>query len=458
MTIIKAQRRPTTERDTTDRRLVVTDGLVFEPHDTSCRGRRAHVAIDGDRIAFVASELPSDWRDAPHLDAAGAWVLPGFICLRSHVGEPGYEWREDVATASLAAAAGGFTTLCATPDTNPVNDVRAVTEQLMTRAAAAQGATVLPVGAATRGLEGRHLAEMGDLESAGCVAVSTGDMSVESAQMMRRILEYARSIGLRVFTSPADVTMSRGGLMNEGLASLRLGLPGIPAEAEAVAILRDGILSRLAEWPLHFQRVSTAAGVRALEHLSELGIPFTADCTPHHLWFDERIVASFDAVTRVSPPLRSDRDVAALRSAVASGLITAVATDHSPRTRLEKWVEYSDASPGTTGLETALGALLELVRRDAIPRAAALRALTRGPADVLGRLDLGRVIAGARADLTLIDAEVPWRVDGARFRTRGENHLFEGAALTGLVRSTVVAGRLVTVSDTEAEEVKRAYR
>ncbi|MBT9555590.1 MAG: amidohydrolase family protein [Myxococcales bacterium] len=407
MTVLKHLPRSASPREAGNGRLVVTDGLVLD--GVTPTERRAHVGIDAGKIVFVTGDLPSEWRDAPRVDAAGAWVLPGFICLRTHVGEPGYEWREDVATASLAAAAGGFTTICATPDTNPINDVRAVTEQLMTRAAAAQGASVLPVGAATRGQEGRHLSEMGDLESAGCVAVSTGDVSVESGQMMRRILEYARSIGLRVFTSPAEVSMTRGGLMNEGLASLRLGLPGIPAEAESVAILRDGILSRLAEWPLHFQRVSTAAGVKALEHLAELGIPFTADCTPHHLWFDESAVAGFDAVTRVMPPLRSERDVLALRGAVASKLITAIATDHSPRTRLEKWVEYSDASPGTTGLETALGALLELARRGAVPQAAVLHALTRGPADVL-------------------------------------------------VRSTIVGGRLVAVDDSEAEEVKRAYR
>lgn len=458
MTILKRLPRSAPSHETSSGRLVVTDALLLDSGDGSAPERRAFIAIEAGMIAFVSSELPSEWKGAPRVDAAGAWVLPGFICLRTHVGEPGYEWREDVATASLAAAAGGFTTICATPDTNPVNDVRAVTEQLMTRAAGAEGATVLPVGAATRGLEGRHLSEMGDLESAGCVAVSTGDVSVESGQMMRRILEYARSINLRVFTSPAEVSMTRGGLMNEGLASLRLGLPGVPAEAESVAILRDGILSRLAEWPLHFQRVSTAAGVRALEHLAELGIAFTADCTPHHLWFDETAVAGFDAVTRVMPPLRSDRDVAALRGAVASGLISVIATDHSPRTRLEKWVEYSEASPGTTGLETTLGALLELVRRGALPRAAVLRALTRGPADVLGRADLGRIAAGARADLTLVDAGTPWRVEGARLRTRGENHLFEGAALTGLTRSTIVAGRLVDVDDSEAEEVKCAYR
>lgn len=434
-------------------RRVITGGTVID----GAGERRGTVLIAGDRIVGVTQgPLPSEFRDAPELSAEGAWVVPGFVCLRTHVGEPGYEWREDVASVSLAGAAGGYTTLCAAPDTDPVNDVRAVTEQLMTRSAASAGARVVPVGAATRALEGKHLSEIGDLAAAGCVAVSTGDTSLASAQMMRRVLEYCRSLGVRVFVSPMDVTMARGGLMNEGYESLRLGLPGVPAEAEAIAILRDGWISRLAEWPVHFQRVSSAAGVRALELLRAEGIAFTADCTPHHLWFTDEAVSGFDTVTKVSPPLRTRADVLALRAAVADGLIGAIATDHAPRTQLEKWVEYDNASPGTTGLETALGVVLELVRQRALPRDAALARLSAGPAAVLGRPELGRVAEGCRADLAIVEPDIPWRVDGALLRTRGQNHLFEGQPLSGQVRATLVGGRVVDYDGAEA--VKRAYR
>ena len=210
-------------------RLVITGGTLY-----GCDGggeRRGAVLIEGGQIVDIVAEVPSGFREAPELDAEGAWVVPGFICLRSHVGEPGFEWREDVASVSLAAASGGFTTVCATPDTDPVNDVRAVTEQIMTRAAAAPGARVVPVGAATRGLEGKHLSEIGDLAAAGCVAVSRGELAVASAQMMRRILEYCRSLDVRVFACSVDASMARGALMNEGFQSLRLGLPGVPSEA-----------------------------------------------------------------------------------------------------------------------------------------------------------------------------------------------------------------------------------
>ena len=363
-------------------RLVIAGGTVIDP-ETRLE-QHTNVLLEGGRIVGLAREVPSDWDAAPEIDAAGAWVLPGLICLRTHVGEPGFEWREDVASASFAGAAGGFTTLCATPDTDPVNDVRAVTEQIMTRSAAALGARVVPVGAATKGLKGQHLAEMGDLQDAGCVAVSTGETSVVDGQLMRRILEYARSIDTRVFSSPGEPSMTRGGLMNEGLMSLRLGLPGIPAESEAVSILRDGLLAKLAGTPLHFQRVSTAAGLRALEFVRGEGAQVTADCTPHHLWFSEAAVTGFDTTTKVTPPLRSPADVEALRDGVRRGLITAIATDHSPRSQLEKWVEYNEASAGTTGLESALAAILELVRQKAFPLMDALARLTVGPAAVLG--------------------------------------------------------------------------
>ena len=422
-------------------RLIIRNGTVFDP--LSGVEQRAHVLVQDGRIFGITGELPTDWTDAGVVEADGRLVLPGLICLHTHVGEPGEEHKEDVASAMAAAAAGGFTTICAVPDTVPTNDVRAVTEQIVTRAAAARGARVLPVGAATLGLGGQHLAEMGDLRDAGCVAVSTGEDAIESARMMRRVLEYARSVGLPVFTSPSDPSLAKGTLMHEGRVALRLGMPAEPAESESITLFRDATLSRLAGWPIHVQRLSTSAGLTVLRHLRDVGVEISVGVTPHHLWFTDEDVVGYDTVTKVVPPLRSAEDVEALRQAVAEGLITAIATDHAPQSSIEKKVEYRLAAAGTTGLETALGAVLELVRQNALPRAEALRCLTSGPASVLQRPDLGRLAEGACADLVVVDADTPRRVQAALMKTRSRNCIFEGQSLCGTVETTIVAGDVV---------------
>ncbi|MFT7623785.1 MAG: dihydroorotase, partial [Myxococcota bacterium] len=346
-------------------------------------------------------------------------------------------------SASEAAAAGGFTTICAMPDTQPVNDVRAVTEQIVTRNATARGARVEPVGAATIGLAGVNLSEMGDLKDAGCVAVATGGMSIANARLMRRVLEYARSVDLPVFTCPLDPSLADGTAIHEGDVSVRLGIEAMPSEAESTALFRDGMLARLAGWKIHAQRISTAQSVEVLRQLKAAGIAVTADCTPHHLWFDDSATTGFDTSTRVSPPLRSASDVEALRAAVAEGLIDAIATDHSPQSSIEKMVEYEWCQPGTVGLETALSLALELVRTGVLTRMQALERLTIGPARVLGRSDIGALTEGARADLCIVDADMPRRVQSALMRTRSRNSIFEGTSLLGHVETTIVGGRLV---------------
>jgi len=421
-------------------RLIVKGGVVIDP--ASGRNEPGEVLIDDGRIFGVTNEVPSDWSGADVVDAGGRWVIPGLICLRAHVCEPGYEWKEDIASASVAAAAGGFTTICATPDSEPINDVRAVTEQIVTRNALVNGARVEPVGAATVGLKGEHLSEMGDLKDAGCVAVSTGEHSMASARMMRRVLEYARSVDLPLFTSPADPSLATGAVMHEGDVWLRLGMKAVPAEAESITLFRDGMLARLVDWTLHVQRLSTAQGVEVLKLLKDQGVRITADVTPHHLWFDESAVTSFETRTRVMPPLRAARDVAALRAALASGLIDAVATDHSPQSSIEKQVEYEYAQPGTTGLETALPVMLELVRQEALTIEQALAPLTCRAADILRRPDLGRIAENACADLVVVDSEVPRRVGPNTLLTRGVNHIWTGASLLGQVDTTIIAGRI----------------
>ncbi|MFT5430752.1 MAG: dihydroorotase [Myxococcota bacterium] len=433
-------------------RTVIVGGTVLDP--SSGFHEPANVLIEGERTFGISREIPSDWRDATQVDAAGRLVIPGLICLRTQVCEPGYEWKEDVRSASRAAVAGGFTTICARPDTDPVNDVRAVTEQIVTRNLHATSARVLPVGAATIGIKGENLSEMGDMRDAGCVAVSTGETSIPSATMMRRVMEYARSVGLPVFSAGQDKSLTGKAVMNEGLMSLRLGMAASPAEAESIAMFRDGQLSRLTDWPIHFQRLSTRAGVEVLRLLRAQGIAATADCTPHHLWFDETAVAGFDTNTHVCPPLRTADDVEALREALREGLIDAVATDHAPESSIEKMVEYKWSRPGTTGLETALGAALDLVRRGSLDLMLAVTRMTLGPAGILGRTDLGRIGEGALADIAIVDTQTPWQVDARQLHTRGVNHIFAGQSLTGRVECTFVGGQIVY----RGEEPEHAHR
>jgi dihydroorotase len=405
-----------------------------------------NVLIQDGKIFGITKEVPRDWASAECLDATGRLVLPGLICLRTHVSEPGFEWREDIASVSRAAAAGGFTTVCARPDTDPVNDVRAVTEQIVTRSQLAPGAHILPVGAATLGLKGEHLSEMGDLRDAGCVAVSTGEMSLRSTRMMRRVFEYARSVGLPVFSAGQDAWLSKDTVMNEGRASIRLGMSALPPEGEATALHRDGLIAHLAETSVHFQRVSTAAGVTVLRRLLDDGIAVTAGTTPHHLCFTEDEVATFDTNTRVDPPLRSQEDVAAVRQALLDGVITTVSTDHTPLTSIEKMVEYEFADPGTVGLETALGALLDLVRQGALTLDRVVSSLTTGPAAVLGHSQLGRIREGGPASLIVVEPSVSWSAAGQHMLTSGQNQLFEGRNMVGRVEYTFVDGMEVDVS------------
>lgn len=422
-------------------RLVISGGLVCDP--MSKLERTGQVLIQEGRIFGIANEVPTDWAAARVIDATDKLVIPGLVCLRTHVCEPGEEWKEDVASARNAAAAGGFTTICATPDTVPTNDVRAVTEQIVTRSASSAGPRVLPVGAATMGLRGEHLTEMGDLRDAGCVAVSTGEGAVPNGSLMRRVLEYARSVGLPVFASCLEPSLTKDTVMHEGSVHLRLGMAAEPAESESIALFRDGTLAQLARWPIHAQRISTAAGVAVLRQLRDSGVPITADVTPHHLWFTDELITSFDTNTLVKPPLRSPADVAALRVAVADGVIDAVATDHSPQSSIEKLVEYRYAQPGTTGLETALPVLLELVRTGVLDRMSALEKLTVGPARILGRDDLGRLSEGALADVVIVDPATPHRIDSRTMSSRSRNCIFDGVSVTGAVETTIVGGQVV---------------
>jgi dihydroorotase len=336
------------------------------------------------------------------IDAAGTWVCPGFIDMHVHLREPGHEYKETVATGTRAAAAGGFTAVCCMANTQPVNDNRAVTDYIRGKAESEGVVRVYPIGAVTRGLEGKELAELAELAEAGCVAFSDDGKCVMNAELYRRAMEYTLPFGAPVISHAEDHTLSRAGCMHEGVVSTELGLPGIPAAAEDVMVARDIVLAELTGAHVHIAHLSTAGAVRLVRDAKARGVRVTAEVTPHHLLLTEDAVRSWDANMKMAPPLRSKRDTEALIEALADGTIDCVATDHAPHAVSEKEGEFDQAANGVVGLETAVTLLLDrLVRPGLLSVATLVSRLSRDPARLL-RLPGGSLGAGAPADLTLI--------------------------------------------------------
>jgi dihydroorotase len=353
--------------------LFIEGGRVIDPGN-GVDGVRTVVVRDG-TIAEVGERIERP-RDARVIDARGKWVTAGFIDLHVHLREPGQEYKETVATGARAAVAGGFTAICAMPNTRPVNDDTAVTELVLARAAAAGLARVYPVGAISKGSKGEELAEYGELAAAGCVALSDDGHPVASGALMRRALEYARPFGLPLTVHEEDLQLVGKGVMHEGAASTRLGLKGIPGAAEEVMVLRDLALAELTGGRLHLSHLSTRGSVRAVRDAKRRGLAVTAEVTPHHLTLtDEDVAASgYSTDFKMNPPLRSAADVQAVREALADGTLDAIATDHAPHSPVEKDLEFDAAANGIVGLETAFPVCLE-------PGRAALARRGRGRGD-----------------------------------------------------------------------------
>jgi dihydroorotase len=421
--------------------LFIEGGRVIDPA-SGTDGVRTVVVRDG-KIAEVAERLERP-RDARVFDARGKWVTPGFIDLHVHLREPGQEYKETVATGARAAVAGGFTAVCAMPNTKPVNDNASVTELVLARAAAAGLARVYPVGAISKGSNGEELAEFGELLAAGCVALSDDGRPVLSSALMRRALEYAKAFGLPLTVHEEDLQLVGKGVMHEGAASTRLGLKGIPGAAEDVMVLRDLALAELTGGRLHVAHVSTQGAVRAIRAAKARGLAVTAEVTPHHLALtDEDVAASgYSTDYKMNPPLRSAEDVRACREGLADGTIDAIATDHAPHSAVEKDVEFDAALNGIIGLETAFPVCLSLVRAGALPERRLVEALTTGPARAFG-LAGGALAGGAPADVAVLDPVAEWTVDPARMYSKSRNTPWKGSRLTGRCVMTIVGGRIV---------------
>lgn len=416
--------------------LILRGGTVVD----SLGGREGEfdVAITNGKVTQVARNLPGA-DQARELDVSGQWITPGLIDLRTHLREPGEEYKEDLASGLAAAAAGGFTTVCAMPGTRPINDSRAVTDLIVARALELGGPRVVPFGSITLGMEGHALTEMAELRDAGVLGVTDDRRPVTDAGLLRRAMEYADTFGLVVMQHCEDPNLSRGGQMHEGVVSTRLGLPGSPREAEDAAVARDLRVAELTGARLHIAHVSSRGAVGLIRAAKARGVRVTADVTPHHLSYTDEAVLGFETHAKVRPPLRDASDREALRHGVEDGTLDCIATDHAPHVALDKDCEFAAAKEGMCGLETALPLLCALIGEGVLSRSRVVAALTAGPAAVLGR---SAALEGS-GDLTVIDPQFGWTVSAETLRSKSSNTLLLGADVVGAASLTMVGGKVV---------------
>jgi dihydroorotase len=421
-------------------RLLLRGGRVIDP-GRAVDAELDVLLVDGE-VAEVGARVAT--RGAEVVDVAGLVVCPGFIDLHTHLRQPGREDKETIATGTGAAAAGGFTAVCAMPNTDPVNDQAGITRAIVEMARREGAVRVWPIGAITRGSKGEELAEYGDLREAGCVAVSDDGRPVASARVMRRALEYARAFDLTVIDHCEEPTLSQGASMNEGAVATMLGLRGAPAAAEAVMVERDVLLAELTGGKVHIAHASAAASVDAVRRGKARGVRVTAEATPHHLLLTDEAVraAEYDTSTKMNPPLRGEDDRQALLQGLRDGAIDCIATDHAPHTVDDKKVEFDHAAFGIVGLETAVALCLDrLVAPGLITLTRLVELLSTRPAATLG-LPGGTLAPGAPADVTVLDLSRRQKVDPMRFLSKGRNTPFGGWTLKGAPALTIVAGRV----------------
>ena len=416
--------------------LVIRNGRVIDPaSQTDCI---ADVLISDGRIVAVAPNLAAPAGEV--FDATGLVVAPGFIDMHVHLREPGFEHAETIESGARAAAAGGFTSVCAMPNTKPVNDSATVTSYIVERARRLAPVNVFPIGAITKGSAGEELAAIGAMKAAGAVAISDDGLPVMNARVMRRAMEFARSYDLPIIQHCEDVNLAAGGDMHEGARSVRWGLRGIPAASEDVMVARDLVLAQLTGARYHVAHISTRNAVAMVDYARRHGLPVTCEATPHHFSLTDEDMAAYDSDYKMKPPLRSVCDRAALVEGIAAGAVTAIATDHAPHPGSEKMQEFERCPFGIIGLETALGlALDQLVHAGKINVARLVELFTTGPESIL-RLGRGTLAPGAPADVTIFSTETSWTYDVNQSFSRSRNSPFHGRTFRGGPVATIVNG------------------
>jgi dihydroorotase len=424
--------------------LLIRGGHLVDPR--AGIDRKMEILLEDGVVAAVDEKIDGrKSRDAEVFDAEGAVVAPGFIDLHVHLREPGFEYKETIATGCAAAAAGGFTAVCAMANTDPVNDERAVTEFIRRRAEEAGLARVHPVGAVSHGLKGKALAEMGEMWAAGAVAFSDDGKPIVDGMLMRRALEYTKLLGAPVVSHAECPDISAGGCMNEGAVSSRFGLPGVPNASEEAMVARDILLARLTGGRLHVAHLSTKGALAMVRDAKREGLRVTCEVTPHHLALSDRAFLDrpFSTDLKMNPPLRAPEDVEALVAGLADGTVDAIATDHAPHAADEKALELENAPNGVIGLETAVPILLDrFVHRGVFGMRRLVELFSSGPAAAFG-LPGGTLAAGSPADVTVLNPGKSLTVKRADLLSKSKNTPFDGWKLRGRAIATIVGGRVV---------------
>ncbi|MBI2339582.1 MAG: dihydroorotase [Deltaproteobacteria bacterium] len=425
-------------------KLLIKNGHLIDPKNR--RDGRFDLLIENEKVRDLLKP-GTKVTSAEVIDAKGCIVAPGFIDLHVHLREPGHEYKETIRSGTWAAAAGGFTSVCCMANTNPVNDNASVTEYILNKAREEGVVNVFPIGAVSRGLEGSELSPMGELKKAGCIGFSDDGKTVQNNRLMRLALEYAKTFDSPVISHAICADLACGGVMHEGFVSTRLGLSGIPNAAEEIIISRDIHLAELTGARLHIAHLSTAGGVELVRQAKKKGIKVTAEAAPHHFTLTDEAVEGtvsrgYDTNTKMMPPLRSENDRKAIVAGLASGVIDAIATDHAPHATVDKEIEFDKAAFGIVGLETALSLSLQLVEKKKLSMKKMVELLTVNPARIMG-LKKGSLEKGASADIVIFNPAVSYKIDPSKFRSKSKNTPFGGMKVKGVVKCTLVGGKVV---------------
>lgn len=430
-------------------KLLIANGHLIDPATPENTGMS--VLIEDGRVSAWLRPNEKPPKGCQVFDASGLLVAPGFIDMHVHLREPGQEHKETIATGCAAAVAGGWTSVCPMPNTDPVNDNAAITRYMIEQAERAGLANVFPIGAITKSSDGTELAEMGEMKAAGAVAVSDDGRPVPNAGIMRRAMQYAKDFDLPVVDHCEDKSLSSGGVMHEGKISLLLGLKGMPALAEEIDAIRDIIIAKETGAHVHIAHVSTAGAVEAVRRAKNEGIDVTCEVTPHHFTLTDRAVEGYDTNTKMAPPLRGDEHLEAILEGLRDGTIDAIATDHAPHHADEKALEYDRAPFGITGLETAIGlAFNELIHKGVIDLARLVELCSTNPARIFRLRDRGTLKPGSIADITIIDPALKWRYSSSESRSKSRNTPFDGWEFTGRAVATIVGGEIRYRGETAA--------
>jgi len=420
--------------------LVIEGARIIDPSQNL--DRIANLYISRGHVMAIADQTPAGFMADQTIDATGKWLIPGLVDMRARLGEPGKTWAGNIASETKAAVAGGITSLCCPPDTDPVTDTQAVAELIQRRARQAATAFVLPTGALTKELKGELLSNMHSLKQGGCVALSQANQPVENPLVMRNALDYAASQDLLVILRCEDQELKNRGVAHAGIVSTRLGLPSVPSSAETIQLARDLILVEESGVRAHFSQLSCARSVEMIAEAKRRGLPVTCDVAIHQLHLTEMDTMDFDSLAHVSPPLRSQADLEALRMGIKTGVIDAIVSDHTPLGRDDKALPFGESTPGISGLETLLALTLRLVEDKLIDLSQAIKLISQQPAEILG-IHSGCLQPGYSADCVIIHPENEWSLERNQMLSEGKNTPFNGWSFNHKVEMTLFQGRPV---------------